>query len=453
VCGGNILDDDHLHAFKSALLLSNNARERDRLNGQKIAATFFFHEHVVALHVVRDDDDNTWIELIDSLPDPKTWNDNDNDLPQNAVRVRCTDDEIAFDTLIRHYACSKFSKEEKQFIDGTVWEDNNGESDPRVFQAFIWASDNADADAAIEFSEGFDSLSDTDDEANIVSSMSSCSSGEKSGNIGAISFNSPLGNLTNNICPMLAVATTTMDELSGPSSFVDMLTRELHQNDEIRALKFFLKHRNDQLKEIQADNDDNIDRLKKEIKFLKEKLRPAGLIHPYRTGNHPDEMINNEAVTMKKSVLDGSKVTSKQFDRHVDSYVKDVIKNRDRCHQSYKQLISRIREKYSWTDDDSVRGFAFAIICCAARAFVPQPKRKVEAEKEGKIISRSDVSTIYSFLSLTTTTNLSGLNKAVVEEMKHNLHASKYYSHDPFSAEIFCKLSDIASRGDNLIAS
>ena len=68
---------------------------------------------------------------------------NDNDLPQNAVRVRCTDDEIAFDTLIRHYACSKFSEEERQFIDGTAWEDNNGyceySFDPRVFQAFIWS--------------------------------------------------------------------------------------------------------------------------------------------------------------------------------------------------------------------------------------------------------------------------------------------------------------------------
>ena len=106
VCGGNILDDDHLHAFKSTLLLSNDARERDRLKGRKIAATFFFREHVVALHVVRDDDGNTWIELIDSLPDPKTWNDNENDLQHNAVRVRCTDDEISFNTLIRHYVYS-----------------------------------------------------------------------------------------------------------------------------------------------------------------------------------------------------------------------------------------------------------------------------------------------------------------------------------------------------------
>ena len=177
---------------------------------------------------------------------------------------------------------------DREIIDGTAWEDNNGESDPRVFQAFIWASDNADADAdadaAVEFSEGFDSLSDTDDEANIVSSMSSCSSGEKSGNI------------------------------------------ELRQkDDEIRALRFFLKHRNDQLKEIQAGYDDIIDQLKKENESLKKKLTPGNLIHPYQTGNHPDGMTDEEGVTTKKSALDDSDVTSEKFDGYVASYLKDVF--------------------------------------------------------------------------------------------------------------------------------
>lgn len=175
VCGGNILDDVHLFAFKSALLLMNDEKERERLRGRKIAATFFFHGHVVALHVVREKgrEGDAWVELIDSLPDPRTWvvtsqltprwgnqgeptndewecackleydHDDDNDiLPMTAVRVRCTDVEH-FDTLIRHYACSKFSEEERYFIDTTAWEDNNSyceySFDPRVFQAFIWA--------------------------------------------------------------------------------------------------------------------------------------------------------------------------------------------------------------------------------------------------------------------------------------------------------------------------
>jgi hypothetical protein len=184
VCGGNILDDNHLQSFKMSLLLLHDAQERMRLKGLKIAATFFFHGHVIALHVIRKNgkEEDVSIELIDSLPDPRTWvtrrpsnvgprdrfsqstprwgnirqqqddnedewecareSDDNNGLSMNAVRVRCTDVEH-FDTLIRHYACSKFSNEERQFMDTTAWEDNNGyceySFDPRVFQAFIWA--------------------------------------------------------------------------------------------------------------------------------------------------------------------------------------------------------------------------------------------------------------------------------------------------------------------------
>ena len=163
VCGGNILNDEHLMSFKRSLLLLDDERERKRLKGRKIAATFFFHGHVVALHVVNESNDaeDVWIELIDSLPNPENWirplqssrivtpessdyeerepshatsnrwndymndgewerpveNDNDDELlPMNAVRVRCTDVEH-FDTLIRHYAISKFSEEEQQFVD------------------------------------------------------------------------------------------------------------------------------------------------------------------------------------------------------------------------------------------------------------------------------------------------------------------------------------------------
>ena len=122
------------------------------------------------------------MELIDSLPNPETWverrrrrpagassdemdcegrepPDSDGgegegpdvgyecDLPQNAVRVRCTDADH-FDTLLRHYACSKFSEEERMFIDSTVWDDSNSYCnsafDPRIFQAFIWQRQRED---------------------------------------------------------------------------------------------------------------------------------------------------------------------------------------------------------------------------------------------------------------------------------------------------------------------
>ena len=183
VCGGNILDSQHLSAFKRSLLLLDDKRERERLRGRKIGATLFFHGHVVAIHVIvneNDGDENVWVELIDSLPNPETWitakknlseqhkssssvdmvedtmccftNSSDweqqsmeydsEELPQNAVRVRCTNIEH-FDTLVLQYALTKFSEEEQRFIDSTMWEDNSAycehSFDPRVFQAFIWA--------------------------------------------------------------------------------------------------------------------------------------------------------------------------------------------------------------------------------------------------------------------------------------------------------------------------
>jgi len=181
VCGGNILDDKHLASFKNSLLLLGDERERERLKGRKVAATLFFHGHVVALHVVDGcQDGEARVELIDSLPDPETWVDppeprpitrvssdsmdcvderrdpsedgewerpaehelEEHELPQNAVRVRCMGVDH-FDTLVRQYACSKFSEEEREFIDDTAWDDENNYSDsafdPRIFQAFIWA--------------------------------------------------------------------------------------------------------------------------------------------------------------------------------------------------------------------------------------------------------------------------------------------------------------------------
>ena len=73
VCGGEILNDDHLASFKSPLLLLDDKRERERLKGRTVAETFFFHGHVIALHVVTGSSGNVWIELIDSLPNPETW--------------------------------------------------------------------------------------------------------------------------------------------------------------------------------------------------------------------------------------------------------------------------------------------------------------------------------------------------------------------------------------------
>jgi hypothetical protein len=173
VCGGSILDDDHIEQFKSTLLLLNDDRERKRLRGKRLGATFFFAGHVIAFHLINHEGCHH-IELIDSLPNHETWkigpaspdvscyddrdpsetssrcSDNyyeeiwerserfDYEQNRNAVRVRCLDVRH-MDTLIRHYALAKFSDEEKRFCDEHLWQEANSSFDPRVFQAFIWA--------------------------------------------------------------------------------------------------------------------------------------------------------------------------------------------------------------------------------------------------------------------------------------------------------------------------
>ena len=55
----------------------------------------------------------------------------------NAARIKCKDVESLKATL-RWYSCSRFTDENKQYVDEYEWDDRNIEFDPRVFQAFIW---------------------------------------------------------------------------------------------------------------------------------------------------------------------------------------------------------------------------------------------------------------------------------------------------------------------------
>jgi hypothetical protein len=158
VLGGNILHDDHLNAFISAL---------EAVKHRKIAATMFFHEHVVAiLKLKRVDRHGTvswWYDFIDSLPQKETLRRSDESpyelcqrmgvlhglsdedtiredemvaFPKTA-RIRCLTAE-ALKGVIRWYACSKFNDENMAYIDQYQWDDSTCDFDPRVFQAFIW---------------------------------------------------------------------------------------------------------------------------------------------------------------------------------------------------------------------------------------------------------------------------------------------------------------------------
>ena len=135
-----------------------------------IAATLFFHEHVVCLHrlVVTQTAENatiSWFDFIDSLPakqmlsceheesDEGSLSENhmtlgesrdalegveiSNGSNENGVRLRCSDAESLF-AMIRCYAHSKLTDNDRSYISRCAWNESNTEFDPRVFQAFIW---------------------------------------------------------------------------------------------------------------------------------------------------------------------------------------------------------------------------------------------------------------------------------------------------------------------------
>jgi hypothetical protein len=184
VCGGNILEESHLNSFLDHL---------SKVGPKKIAATLFFHEHVVAILQLRRSSSTVWFDIIDSLPHRATlkymggedeqvaslgsggsvsgsqqvfsgskvsgntssgilsdddWADVDASemqqllvdsipSPQNAARIRCLDRD-ALKATLRWYACSVFTPENSSYIDNYEWNENLPDFDPRVFQAFIW---------------------------------------------------------------------------------------------------------------------------------------------------------------------------------------------------------------------------------------------------------------------------------------------------------------------------
>ena len=163
VTGGNILNDEHLQAFISILEKASN-----KDGAQRIGATLFFHEHVLAICKLHRNDPTTgaairsWYDIIDSLPNPATLrrcNESmtdvyhrigmfntvnveecmmNNMIPKTA-RIRCLDVD-ALCAVLKWYACSKFTAENISYIDQYPWDEQTCDFDPRVFQAFIWGS-------------------------------------------------------------------------------------------------------------------------------------------------------------------------------------------------------------------------------------------------------------------------------------------------------------------------
>ncbi|GFH51994.1 hypothetical protein CTEN210_08470 [Chaetoceros tenuissimus] len=198
VHGGNILDDEHLSQLIDSLNKFGRKHGIDidtatPVRSRSVAATFFFHEHVVCIHRVTRNivtsfrnqsdaintkkggilkrlrfrknksatnlaetneedvttilEEETWFEIIDSLSNTRMLNreesrdDSETDhivqIPR-ASRIKCRSTESLL-ACLRWYACSKFSADDRKFIDSYEWSDLNVEFDPRVWQAFVWS--------------------------------------------------------------------------------------------------------------------------------------------------------------------------------------------------------------------------------------------------------------------------------------------------------------------------
>lgn len=135
VCGGNVLDEDHVNEFLNLLENGHDSNPTDGVEekkdaSRKVAAALFFHEHVVSILKVVLADGTTWYDLVDSLPSR-------NEEKIGATRTRCKDRQ-SLEALLRWYACGKFSSADAKYIDSNEWDDNMCDFDPRVFQGFVW---------------------------------------------------------------------------------------------------------------------------------------------------------------------------------------------------------------------------------------------------------------------------------------------------------------------------
>jgi len=142
VCGGDILDDKHLTAFVEELQHLNEVAG-SKYHGRKLAATFFFHEHVVAILKLQRSKNEFWYDVIDSLPNQTTLKRELDDVHDayfvpNTSRTRCMNVE-SLKAALKWHACSRFTDENMSYIDMYDWDESYSDFDPRVFQAFIWA--------------------------------------------------------------------------------------------------------------------------------------------------------------------------------------------------------------------------------------------------------------------------------------------------------------------------
>jgi hypothetical protein len=139
VCGGNILDKSHvgklIEMLENGVDVQPESRDKTEttLNDRKVAATLFFHEHVISILKVVLADGTFWYDLVDSMP--SIVDKNQTELA--ATRTRCKN-RASLETFLLWYACEKFSTADVEYIDNNAWEEITCDLDPRVFQGFVW---------------------------------------------------------------------------------------------------------------------------------------------------------------------------------------------------------------------------------------------------------------------------------------------------------------------------
>jgi hypothetical protein len=125
VTGGNIMNHEHVRSFLQALSASNG----------KAGATLFFQEHVVSIvKSINPVTRKPYYDFIDSLP---VQNKHGHLTP--GTRTRCCNLD-ALENVIMCYAIWKLRAVAKY----NLWDDQNAESDPRVFQGFVWTAASTD---------------------------------------------------------------------------------------------------------------------------------------------------------------------------------------------------------------------------------------------------------------------------------------------------------------------
>eukprot|EP00984_Skeletonema_dohrnii_P028463 scaffold18466_cov87-Skeletonema_dohrnii-CCMP3373.AAC.1 len=134
VCGGDILNQEHLNNLVAMMVNGHEVNKKSKSARElKVGAVLFFREHVVSIIKIPLGEGACCFDLIDSLPSSRVGG--------MASRTRCKDRQSLV-TLLRWYASSKFSESQCNFIDANKWDDSMYDSDPRVFQGFVWTELN-----------------------------------------------------------------------------------------------------------------------------------------------------------------------------------------------------------------------------------------------------------------------------------------------------------------------